>query len=163
MQPDPYATVLVAVMNNLRDWSLAREQHWYRIPVSRIPRRGVNAPILAFYQTKVFGPEGMAINYYAPVTAWQTATRTELLPAEFDHPRANELYYRLTLQPLQPLPHSIASARWHRIAFIVTHWAQLERATDVRELLTGNLWEERWWKALRKIGRLAEDDDPACW
>ncbi len=163
MQFDPYTTVLVAVMNNPKDWARVCDQHWYRIPVARAPRRGLNAPIVAFYQTKAFGRQGQAINYYAPVKAWESATRLELLPDEPDHPRVRELYYRLRLGSLTPLQRPIASAKWHRISFIVTHWARLESAGDVRDLLSGSIWEEHLWKSLRKLGRLAEEDNPDDW
>ena len=52
---DPYTTVLVAIVNNLRDFTIVRDEHWYRIPAERAPTRAINAPVLAFYQTRVFG------------------------------------------------------------------------------------------------------------
>ena len=69
--PDHYATVLVAVMNNPRDLAIVRDQHWYRIPVDRVPRRGLHAPILAFYQTGAFGDEKWSVNYYAAALSWE--------------------------------------------------------------------------------------------
>jgi len=30
--------VLVAIMNNLLDFAIARDQHWYRIPVRSVAR-----------------------------------------------------------------------------------------------------------------------------
>ncbi|HIP95651.1 MAG TPA: hypothetical protein EYH32_00365, partial [Anaerolineae bacterium] len=86
MGAPPDAPVLVAVINNLRDFEIARDQGWYRIPVNRAPRR-LGADYLAFYQTKVFGAEGWAVNYYAPVLRVRLARRRDLLPAEADHPR----------------------------------------------------------------------------
>jgi len=163
MQPDRYATVLVAIMNSPRDLAIARDQHWYRIPVKRMPKRALNAPILAFYQTREFGPEKWSINYYAHTTAWEIVSRDQLLPDETQHPRAKELYYKVHLQELRPLPHPIVSNKWRRVAFIVTHWARLEAAQEINELLHGTIWEERLWRALRTLGRLAEEDDLDEW
>ncbi len=163
MQPNRYATVLVAIMSNPRDLTIARDQHWYRIPVDKAPQRGVHAPILAFYQTKAFGDERWSINYYAHAAAWEAVRRIDLLPAEVDHPRANDAYYKIHLGELRRLPHPISSRKWRRITFIVTHWERLQAAQDISELLHGTIWEERLWTALRKMGRLAEEDDFDEW
>ncbi len=163
MQPNRYATVLVAIMSNPRDLAIARDQHWYRIPVDKAPQRGIHAPILAFYQTKAFGDERWSINYYAHAAAWETVRRIDLLPAEVDHPRATDPYYKVHLGELHRLPHSISSRKWRRITFIVTHWERLQVAREVSELLHGTIWEERLWTALRKMGRLAEEDDVDDW
>lgn len=159
MQPDQYTTVLVAIMNNPRDFAIARDQHWYRIPLKKAPKRGVDAPILAFFQTKAFPEEKWSINYYTHAVRWETVTRLQLLPDEVKHPRADELYYKVHLGELRRLPQPIVSTKWRRITFIVTHWGRLQQARDVGELLHGSIWEERLWRALRRIGRLAEEDD----
>jgi hypothetical protein len=152
----PYTTVLVAIINNKRDFAIARDEHWYRIPVKRAPRRAINAPILAFYQTKVFGPEGWAINYWAEAKEWEIVKRIELLPQEPSHPRANDDYYKIHLGELKRLPHPIISKKWRRITFIITTWERLTRAKEVKELLHGDIWEERLYRVLRKAGIIAE-------
>jgi hypothetical protein len=163
MQPSRYATVLVAIMNHPRDLAIARDEHWYRIPVAKVPERGVNAPILAFYQTRAFGEEKWSINYYAHAPTWEVVQRIDLLPQEPEHRRANERYYKVHLSELHRLPHSIVSRKWRRITFIVTHWERLEVAHEISELLHGTIWEEHLWKALRRMGRLAEEDDLDDW
>jgi len=152
----PYTTVLVAIINRQRDSAIARDEHWYRIPVKRAPTRALNAPILAFYQTKVFGPEAWAINYWAEAWKWEIVKRVELLPQEALHPRAQEDYYRIRLGELERLPHPIVSRKWRRITFIITTWERLMRAREVKELLHGDIWEERLYRALRKMGIVAE-------
>ena len=159
MQPDLYTTVLVAIMNNPRDFAIARDQHWYRIPVKKAPTRGVDAPILAFFQTRAFPESKWSINHYAHASRWETVTRLQLLPDEVKHPRADEAYYKVHLGELRRLPQPIVSAKWRRITFIVTHWGRLQQAREIGELLHGSIWEERLWRALRRIGRLAEEDD----
>jgi hypothetical protein len=163
LEIDRYATVLVALVNRPRDWAIVRERLWYRIPVRSAPKRAVDAPLLAFYQSKAFGAEKWAINYYAPVRQWRIALRRELLPAESDHPRANEHYYQVCLERVLPLPHSIVSRKWRRVTFITTHWQRLLDAQEIGELLHGTIWEERLWRALRRIGRLSEESDFDEW
>lgn len=155
MDTDRYATVLVAILKSPRDLRLAQEEGWYRIPLRYMPARGREARYIAFYQPRSFGAEGGVIRYVAPVLGWEMARRRELLPAERDHPRAEELYYRVRLGPLQALPSPIRSGRWKRFAFILTHWERLLRAGEVRDLVHGTRWEESLWKALRRAGLLA--------
>ena len=152
----PYTTVLVAIINNLRDFAIARDEHWYRIPLRHAPTRAINAPVLAFYQTKVFGDEAWAINYWAEARRWDIVKRVDLLPQEASHPRAQEEYYRIELGKLKRLPRPIVSKKWRRITFIITTWERLMRAREVKELLHGDIWEERLYRALRKMGVVAE-------
>jgi len=152
----PYTTVLVVIINNLRDFVIARDEHWYRIPAKRAPTRAINAPVLAFYQTRIFEEEAWAINYWAEAWKWEIVKRVELLPQEAAHPRGQEDYYRICLGELKRLPHPIASDKWRRIAFIITTWERLMRAREVMELLHGDIWEERLYRALRKMGVVAE-------
>ena len=156
-EPGLYDKVLVAVLKEPRDLQRAREEHWYRIPVARLPQRAREAPVLAFYQPKAFGPEERwAIRYYAPVECWERKRRVEIIPQEPDHPRAQEWYYQVRLGPLQTLPHPITSVRWRRITFIVTHWQRLLDSNTVEQILHGSLWDESLWKAMRGLGYLAE-------
>ena len=79
--------VLIAILNNLLDFAIARDQHWYRIPVGSAQKwlRGRWPPQwLAFYQTKVFGNEAHAVNYYARVLEVRQRYRWQLFP---DQPR----------------------------------------------------------------------------
>jgi len=163
MSPHPYDTVLVAIMHRPQDLEIARSQHWYRIPVARLPQRAANAPILAFYQTKAFGAEKWSINYYAEAEAWDIVKRIELLPEEPEHRRAGEQYYRVRLGDLQRLPHPIVSRKWRRITFTLTHWERLLVAEEIGELTHGTIWEEHLWRALRRLGRMSEEDDWDDW
>jgi hypothetical protein len=159
IMPDPDDLVLVALINNELDLARAREQHWYRIPLRHAPRRAIGVPWIAFYQTKSFGNEKWAVNYYAAAQSWDVVPRRILLPDEPDHPRANEDYYRITLGPLSHLPHPIPSRSWKRITFVLTHWAQIERAWEMNDLLDANVLERGLWRALDKMRALREEED----
>jgi hypothetical protein len=131
--PDDAARVLVAVINRPRDLALARDAGWYRVPLAHLPRQFA-AEYLALYQTAAFGVERWAVRYYAPVLRYRIATRVELLPAEPNHPRAAEQYYRIDIGPLRELPVPVPAARLRRVTFINTSYGQLRRAADIREL-----------------------------
>jgi very-short-patch-repair endonuclease len=147
--------VLVAVMNDPHDFEVARDKGWYRIPLKRAPDR-VAADYLAFYQTKAFGEEKWAINYYAPTRRYRLVTRAELLPEEAAHPRAAEPYYKVEIGPLQRLPHPVPSKRLRRITFISTTLERLLRAEEINELWDRGSREERLWEAFKREGIEAE-------
>jgi len=74
---------LVAIMNDPADLAIARDQHWYRIPVASVHRFLKDRwppKYLAFYQTQVFGNEAFAVNYYAQVLDTNEVSRKELFP-----------------------------------------------------------------------------------
>jgi very-short-patch-repair endonuclease len=152
---DEDAPVLVAVVNNQRDFARARDEGWYRIPVKRAPRR-VAAEYLAFYQTQVFGDEGCAVNYYAPVRRFHVLSRAELMPDEVGHPRAGDAYYKIELGPLQRLPQPVPSRALRRIAFIPTTLQRLLAAQEINDLWQRDDPQQRLWLALREAGLLVE-------
>jgi len=157
--------VLVAVINSHQDFHIARDQGWYRIPVARAPRR-LGAEFLAFYQTKAFQEEGWAVNYYSPIKRYRLAHRRTLLPQEADHPRANDLYYKIEIGPLLRLPRPIPSLRLRRITFIPTTLERLLQAEEINDLWCGTWEEERLWHMFKDGGLHAErryplrEDDP---
>lgn len=100
--------VLVAILNKQLDFAILREKHWYRIPIhsvekwlkDRWPSRW-----LAFYQTKAFGEEAHAINYFSQVLDIQQVYRWQLFPDEpRDHEKSNWKYYQVFVQPIKRLP-----------------------------------------------------------
>jgi hypothetical protein len=129
--------VLVVVMKDPRDLEIARAQGWYRIPVKRAPRR-VGADYLAFYMTGAFPAEDRhQVIFYAPIRAYRLATRAQLLPTEADHPRAQDLYFRVEIGPLQRLEPPIVSRKLRRVTFIPT---RLDRLLSAREIV--DLWDK---------------------
>jgi hypothetical protein len=145
-------TVLVAVLNNAEDLRHAAAEGWYRVPQRTAPPR-VGADYLAFYQTGSFGdqPEAQTITYYAATRRYRLMTRSELLPAEADHPRAQDYYFRIELGPMQRLESPIPSATMRRITFIHTTFDRLTHASDVRDLFIPAQEDpfHRLWDALR--------------
>lgn len=144
-------TVLVAVVNNMEDLRRAAAEGWYRIPQRSAPRR-VGADYLAFYQTGAFKTEEEAqtVTYYAPTRRYRLLTRRELLPAEADHPRANEYYFRIELGPFQRLDVSIPAGAFRRVTFIHTTLDRLFTATTVTDLFYKEDPFETLWHALHE-------------
>jgi len=152
------APVLVAVMNDPRDLTRAREQGWYRIPLTHAPPR-VAADFIAFYQTAAFPPdERWAVRWFAPVRGYHLATRGELIPGEPDHPRAADRYYRVDLGPLSPLPFPILSRRLRRITFIRTTLDRLLAAREINDLWIRTPAQERLWQAFQQAGLEADTE-----
>ena len=156
----PRGEVLVAILNNLEDMRLAREAGWYRIPVSSV-RKWLQGPWpphwLAFYQTKVFGPEAYAVNYYATVRSTRIVPRTALFPdTPRNHPKANRKYYQLLLENLQRLPEPIISRRLRRIVFIPTTFEKFKMAVEINDLWDESPLEDRLWAILKRVQIRAE-------
>ena len=126
--------VLVAVMNNRRDFEIAAEEGWYRIPACHAPLSTTEAVALGFYFTRAFGEEKWAIHWYAPILGHELARRRDLLPGEPNHPHADEIYYKLQLGSLQRLEFPIYSLRWRRITFIETTWDRFMTAEEINDL-----------------------------
>ncbi len=144
-------TVLVAVVNNATDLQRAADDGWYRIPQRRAPRR-IGADYLAFYQTGAFREqaEAQTITFYAPTRRYRLMTRAELLPAEVNHPRAADYYYRIEIGPLQRLERPIPSRTFRRLTFIHTTLDRLLHAEDVKDLFQTDDPFEQLWSALRE-------------
>lgn len=144
-------TVLVAVVNNMEDLRRAAAEGWYRIPQRSAPRR-VGADYLAFYQTGAFkaAEEAQTVTYYAPTRRYRLLTRRELLPAEVDHPRADDYYFRIELGPFQRLDTSIPAGAFRRMTFIHTTLDRLFSATTLTDLFYKDDPFETLWNALRE-------------
>ncbi|MBD2056311.1 hypothetical protein H6F88_09815 [Oculatella sp. FACHB-28] len=129
--------VLVAILNNVQDMKIACEQHWYRILVESVEKflKQHWAPEwLAFYQTKVFGNEGYAVNYYARVQNICKVYRCELFPDEALNEKSQRQYYQLKILALQRLNRAVVSDLRHRISFIPTTLEKLKTATKISDL-----------------------------
>jgi very-short-patch-repair endonuclease len=151
--------VLVAILNNRRDFAIARDSHWYRIPVASADKwlkTRWPPEWLAFYQTKAFGPEKHAVNYYARVLDIRQVRRWQLLEMDSRDPKWNRLYYQLLLGPLRRLPQPILSRRWRRIVFIPTTWKKFVNAVEINDLYDESPLEDHLWAALKRLEIRAE-------
>lgn len=141
--------VLVTIMNSKRDFRVAQTKRWYHIPVKSAPKK-VKAHYLAFYQTKVFGEEKWAINYFAKIINYRIAKRFELFPDEVNHPRVNENYYKIAIGELQRLHQPIISKRWRRIVFIPTTLEKFLKAEEINDLYNESPLEDKLWYEFKR-------------
>jgi len=154
-QTPPEKRVLVAIVRSLHDWQILHEQNWYRIPVRSAPHPMTYGTI-AFYQMREWKEQSWAINYKAQVAHVRQAPRKELLPREEAHPRAHELYYRLDLTGLEPLPEPIHSRRRRFIVFISTTLDKFNKAREINDLFCESPLEETLWEHFCREGIEAE-------
>lgn len=153
---------LVAIVPELLDWAIVRDQHWYRIPVieaGKWAKKSWPPAWLAFYQPKVFGPEAFAVNYFCRVLDIREVYRWQLFP---DQPRdATSLrrYYQVFLGPVQRLPHPIVSRRLRRILFIPTTFQKLMAAAEINDLFDDSPLEDRLWAELKRLRIEAQRQD----
>ena len=146
--------MLVAIMKNRLDLVVARDQHWYRIPISSVKKRLHERwppAWLAFYQTKIFGDEAFAINYYARVWAIHEVFRWQLFPNEPKDKKSQQRYYQLMLAPLKRLPKPIYSRRWRYIVFIPTTLDKFIQAVEINDLYDESPLEDRLWAEFKRL------------
>ncbi|MGB5962741.1 MAG: DUF559 domain-containing protein [Coleofasciculaceae cyanobacterium] len=151
--------VLVAIMKERQDMDIARNQHWYRIPVTSIKNhllRRWPPQWLAFYQPKVFGNEAFAVKYYASVEKIQEVLRCELFPDAPKDKKSRQRYYKIELSPLECLPQPILSRRLRRIVFIATTKEKLLNAVEINDLWDESPLEDRLWAQLKQLEINAE-------
>ena len=154
----PEDRVLVAYVPRPSDFDLIRRDGWYRIPQRSAPK-GLHAEVIAFYFGAAFGEEKYAIHYYARNAGHELAHRRDLLPHEADHPRANDIYYKVQLGPLQRLAQPIVSLRWRRLTFVHTTWDRFQDATEINDLfIEGGPYVDRLYATLKERGINADRD-----
>ena len=154
----PEDRVLVAYVPRPSDFDLIRRDGWYRIPQRSAPK-GLHAEYIAFYFGAAFGEEKYAIHYYARNAGHELARRRDLLPDEADHPRADEVYYKVQLGPLQRLAQPIVSLRWRRLTFVHTTWDRFQDATEINDLfIEGGPYVDRLYATLKERGISADRD-----
>jgi hypothetical protein len=156
----PEDRVLVAVVGRRKDFEIARDRGWYRIPERRAPR-GVFFEYVAFYFTAAFVEQKWAVHYYARCLGYELVTRRDLLPDEPDHLRADTAYYKLQLGPLQKREPPIVSRRWRRVTFIHTTWDRFQAAEEINDLFVeGGEFVDRVYHALREADLAPERQYP---
>jgi hypothetical protein len=154
----PDDRVLVAIMNNKKDWQRVLDEGWYRIPAKHAPEGMPSFDWLAFYFTKVFGSDKWAIHYYARIEGHELMTRKDLIPAQPNHKRANNWYYQLQLGPLQHKIPPIVSTNWRRITFIATTGDRFETAEEINDLFEKESPAGQLYVVLKEMGIYAERD-----
>lgn len=149
----PEDRLLVAYVPTPRDFELILAQGWYRIPQKYTPK-GLHAEYIAFYFGRRFGDKKWAIHHFAANNGHELVQRIDLLPDEPDHPRAQEIYHKIQLGPVETLARPIISLHWRRILFIHTTWDRFQVAAEINDLLLdGDGLVDRKFSALQEASR----------
>lgn len=151
--------VLVAIMNEELDFNIARDHHWYRIPVISVEKWLTKCwppKWLAFYQTKAFDKKAHSVYYYTKIREIRKAYRWQILPDRPEPKKRNKLYYQLFFEPLKELSKPIYSRRWRRIIFIPTTKQKLMNASEINDLYDGSSLEDKLWAELKRLKIQAE-------
>ena len=86
--------LLVGIVNNLADFEIIQNQHWYRVPVEKADKnlkKRWPPKWIAFYYTNSIKDYPMMIIHYAKVSSVKVATRQELFPQEKENYKAKLL------------------------------------------------------------------------
>jgi hypothetical protein len=161
----PEDRVLVGVINRKRDLQTVLREHWYRIPRARAPR-SIDAEYVAFYLSTGMKEKNGGIYYYARRTGHELLRRRDLLPQEQNHPRANDLYYKIALGEVLEKDPPILNPTARPISFLFTTWDRFVSARTIADLYSKADWYvERVAHVLTNLGitpdRRSQDEDPA--
>lgn len=152
---DPSKKLLVSIINNKHDLEIARDKHWYRIPVQSVEKflaQSWPPDYLAFYQTSAFGRNSYTISSYSKVVRTEIVKRKELFSEEPLNEKSNRDYYKISIEPLQQLPKPILSRRWRRIVFIQSTWEKFIKAVEINDLFSGSKLEDKLWAEFKRLG-----------
>ncbi|MBN2362848.1 DUF559 domain-containing protein [candidate division WOR-3 bacterium] len=144
--------VLVAILKNKEDLLIARDLHWYRIPVDKADKllsKKWPPEWLAFYMPKIFGKEAFSVRHYARVLRIEKAKRWQLFPQNPLNNDSDKEYYQLLISDLYNLVQPIHSKRLRRIVFIQTSLKKLLSAEEINDLYEGSKIEEKMWNELK--------------
>lgn len=151
--------VLVAILKNKEDLPIARDLHWYRIPVDKADKflsKKWPPEWLAFYLPKIFGEEAFSVRQYARVLRIEKAKRWQLFPQNPLKINSDKEYYQLRISDLYNLVRPISSTRLRRIVFIQTSMKKLLSAEEINDLYEGTKIEEKMWNEMKKNNIVAE-------
>lgn len=160
----PEDRVLVGVINRKKDLQKVLTEHWYRIPRSKAPHV-VDAEYIAFYISSGLKAQNGGIHYYARRTGYELVRRRDLLPDQPDHPRADDIYYKMELGEVQQKIPPILNPTARPISFIFTTWDRFLNAATIADLYSKADWfVERVAHVLKNLGITAErtwqNEDP---
>lgn len=125
--------VLIGVINRSKDLELAKMQQWYRIPLQQFPD-GIHAQYLGFFLSRSFGEQNGAIHYYAEICGTELVYRRWLLPDESNHPRADEMYLKLSIGNLIRKNPPVINHNKRTVSFLQSSWANFITARTLNDL-----------------------------
>jgi len=150
---------LITIMNKKKDFDIALNNQWYRIPVKSAPVmvRDNFIKHIAFYQTSIFKEDAYKIQWHGDVKKISIVKRKVLFPeiSKLDEDAEKE-YYKIEFEKLRKLPQPIFSRRHRRILFITTTRERFEAAKELNDVFKETPIEEKFWEVLKGEGIDAE-------
>lgn len=149
MYPDD--RVLVGVVNRKKDFLIAQNDLWYRVPQTQMPH-GVNAEYIAlFLSGKTFKEKSGGVAYFARITGFELKRRKDLLPDE--DKRADEIYYQIQFKNLIEKDPPIVNQSKRSVVFVRTTWDRFISAKTIADLYsTADYYVDRIYHALKSRG-----------
>lgn len=150
----PDDRVLVGIINRKTDLTHLLQDHWYRIPQVQMPD-GIYAEYIAFFLSgtaaKQMSQNG--VYYFARRNGLELKYRKDLLPNETSKKalaRADDVYYKVQFQKIDPKSPPILNTTKRRFAFIHTTWDRFINANKITDLYSKNdYYVDRIYHALR--------------
>lgn len=127
--------VLIVLLTKPDEWDIARNRHWYRLPLKHGPR-DIAAQWIAFYQPGAFGQERWGIHFYARIREVHVVRRIDLFPHEPGHPRAEQHYHVISFDPPMKLAKPLLSDHGRRFVWTDTTWWRFTSAASLDELFS---------------------------
>lgn len=147
------STLLVCIINNAGDLQIAKDLHWYRIPIDKadkLLKKHWPPRWIAFYHSGAIKEQPHMIKYYAKVSKIVKATRQELFPYEKKNYKSSRQYYKIVIDKLFTLHKPILSRRWRRIVFIQTTYNKFKNAIEINDLYSGSKLEDILWAECKR-------------
>src|SRR5690606_1422252 len=115
------------------------------------------AEYVAFFLSRAFKEQNGGIHYYARRTGVELVRRSDLLPDEAGHPRADCWYHKLQLGELRAKTPPVLNPTKRRVSFIFTTWDRFCAALILADLYSeADQFVDRVFHALRQSGLAPE-------
>ncbi len=145
-------------MNNQKDFAIAQNELWYRIPKDKAPLniRENKAKLISFYHTKTFKNENSTIRCFGEIKNISLVRRRELFPKEIENTKTENEYYKIEFFPLRELVIPIISLRPRWQLFIQTTEENFFSAKEINFLFSRSQLEDKFWTTLLRFNIYAE-------
>ena len=107
---------------------------------------------IAFYQPALFRGSGKCIKYYSRVLNSSIAIRKDLFPQEFEHPNADDYYFKINLGEINELADPIKNIIPRRVCFGFSTLRRLLESKDILQLYGVAPTEQIIENALKQAG-----------
>lgn len=152
LQPN---TVLVAIMNKIKDWAIVNHELWYRIPVATAPEivRNRQVQYIGFWHTANFKEEQRwRVSHFGKVKQILEVTGDDLFKkGTANHfAKRDKQYFKIEIESLEKLPQPISSIKGRRILFVPTSQEKFFKATNINGIFNESPLEDSFQDQLDK-------------